>query len=192
MARFLLSYRTTPHVTTGRTPAEMFVNRQLRTRLSAIKPDLGNKIMKGKCSTKAREYQVGDVVLVKDYRKDADPWVKGTIHEVLGPVTYRVQVGAWKWKRHVDQILTECHPKLDLTPQRSEYVPPMDVSPMVTMDTSVPVVPVPSKDTSVSVSPVPITKDIVPESPRGTNTKPIGSPRRSGRTIQKPRRLVEE
>ena len=33
LARFLFSYRTTPNSTTGQTPAELFLNHRLRTRL---------------------------------------------------------------------------------------------------------------------------------------------------------------
>ena len=44
LARFLLKYRTTPHSTTNCTPAELMVKRQLRTRLSMVKPDLSDSI----------------------------------------------------------------------------------------------------------------------------------------------------
>ena len=37
LANFLFRYRTTPHSTTGATPAELMVKRRLRTRLSLIK-----------------------------------------------------------------------------------------------------------------------------------------------------------
>lgn len=36
---FLLSYRNTPNSTTGRTPAELFLKRQPRVKLSLLKPD---------------------------------------------------------------------------------------------------------------------------------------------------------
>ena len=38
--RFLFHYRTTPHTTTGVTPAELLVGRRLRTHLDLIHPDL--------------------------------------------------------------------------------------------------------------------------------------------------------
>ena len=41
LARFLFSYRTTPNSTTGQTPAELFLNRRVRTRLDLIHLDLG-------------------------------------------------------------------------------------------------------------------------------------------------------
>ena len=39
LANLLLSYRSTPHSTTGVPPAELFLKRQLRTRLTLLKPD---------------------------------------------------------------------------------------------------------------------------------------------------------
>ena len=40
LANFLLRYGTAPHSTTGIAPAELLMRRQLRTRLSLVKPDL--------------------------------------------------------------------------------------------------------------------------------------------------------
>ena len=44
LANFLFRYRTTPHSTTGVTPAELMVKRCLRTRLSLIKPNLAQVV----------------------------------------------------------------------------------------------------------------------------------------------------
>ncbi|XP_072167985.1 ficolin-2-like [Diadema setosum] len=41
--RFLLSYRSTKHPTTGQTPASLFMGRELRTRLTLVKPSLETK-----------------------------------------------------------------------------------------------------------------------------------------------------
>ena len=40
LSNFLLIYRSTPHSVTGVTPAELFLKRQLRTRLTLVKPQL--------------------------------------------------------------------------------------------------------------------------------------------------------
>ena len=45
LADFMLRYRTTPHSTTGGTPAELLMRRRLRTRLSLVKPDLTQAIV---------------------------------------------------------------------------------------------------------------------------------------------------
>ena len=89
LARFLLSYRTTPHTATGCPPAEILMGRRLRTRLELLRPDRG--------------FEVGEPVMAKDYRNRGSVWTKGVIQDRLGPVTYRVQVEKLLWKRHIDQ-----------------------------------------------------------------------------------------
>lgn len=44
LANFLLMYRSTPHTVTGRTPAELFLKRQIRNRFSLLKPDLARQV----------------------------------------------------------------------------------------------------------------------------------------------------
>ena len=44
LSDFLLRYGTTPHSTTGATPAELLMKRRLRTRLSLVKADLAQEI----------------------------------------------------------------------------------------------------------------------------------------------------
>nr|XP_006818949.1 PREDICTED: uncharacterized protein K02A2.6-like [Saccoglossus kowalevskii] len=48
IANFLLRCRTTPHSTTGVSPAELMVKRRLRTRVSLIKPDIA-QFVESKC-----------------------------------------------------------------------------------------------------------------------------------------------
>ena len=74
LARFLLMYRTTPHFTTGVTPAELFLKRSLRTRLNLLRPlvqeHVETKQMDQKCFHDARSvdrnFDVGQMVLVRN------------------------------------------------------------------------------------------------------------------------------
>lgn len=110
IANFLFSYRNMPHTTTKKTPAELFLKRQVRTRLSLVKPDLSQSISAGGPSTqsdrkrKLRSFSVGQAVLVKNYR-GGEKWLNGVITQVLGPVTYMVSVNGACVKRHVNQML---------------------------------------------------------------------------------------
>ena len=104
---FLLSYRTTPHTTTGYTPAELLMNRRLHTRLDLLRPDQRKKVAKQSSfqpRARNRQLSVGDPVFTRDYRKSRDPWTKGVMISKLGPMTYCVQVEDFIWKRHIDQL----------------------------------------------------------------------------------------
>ena len=41
---FLLSYRSKPHATTSSSPGKLFLQRELRTRLSLVTPDIGSRV----------------------------------------------------------------------------------------------------------------------------------------------------
>ena len=107
LAQFLLTYRTV----TARTPAELFLKRQLCTRLDLLNPCLRTKVaakqVYGKDihdrSAKQRQFEVEEEVFVQNFRGEPK-WLAGTVVEKAGPVSYLVQVGELLWKRHVDQI----------------------------------------------------------------------------------------
>ena len=125
LARFLLSYRTTPHTTTKETPAKLFLGRELRTRLTALKPNLANSIQKKRSKNiqddKDRSLNIGDPVLVRDYRKDTNKWTKGIVISKLGPVTYQVELdGNIIWKRHIDQLKCIATSKLAESKENSQ------------------------------------------------------------------------
>ncbi|XP_038157034.1 uncharacterized protein K02A2.6-like [Cyprinodon tularosa] len=106
VANFLLGYRNTPHTTTGKTPAELFLKRQVRTRLSLIRPQFSQR-MQNKTEPplpRVRVFTVGQPVLVKNYR-GGEKWLNGVIREILGPVTYSVEVNGKCVKKHVNQML---------------------------------------------------------------------------------------
>lgn len=107
VANFVFGYRNTPHTTTGKTPSELFLKRQVRTRLSLIKPEFSQRMQNETEPNlpRVRSFTVGQQVLVKNYR-GGEKWLNGVIREVLGPVTYNVEVNGKCVKRHVNQMLS--------------------------------------------------------------------------------------
>lgn len=146
-----------------------------------------------------RGFEIGEPVMVKDYRNRGSAWTKGVVQDRLGPVTYRVQVEKLLWKRHVDQLRelagskvadvqpNSCElPEIDL-PEKvdaSVSVTNQDLSPqqqsMPNEKSTKPSVEVASPGQSITLEDV--THNTVPEEPR----------RRSSRIRSKPKRLIEE
>ena len=109
---FLLTYRTSPHSTTGVSPCKLFLNRELRTRLDLLFPDVRRRVeekqenqMKHHDShARARDLTIGQRVMVRNFR--AGPhWIPGTVVKQNGPLTYLVKVRENQvWKRHIDHV----------------------------------------------------------------------------------------
>ena len=87
--RFLLNYRSTPHCSTGYSPAELLYNRKINNKFPQQAPDLSNSrqhsqvlendakakaVMKRNADTRNRskksEISIGGVVLVKQQRRN--------------------------------------------------------------------------------------------------------------------------
>ena len=108
--RILLKYRVTPHVTTGEAPGTLMFNRRVRTKLDAVRPNLDDKLRQQQESSKKndlllREFNVGDRVIVKDFRQNKEKWEPCTVEARTTPTSYRVRTadGA-TWRRHADQM----------------------------------------------------------------------------------------
>ena len=113
LANFLLHYRITPHVTTGVPPCTLMMNRDLRTRLDLLKPDIASNVHNKQAVQKqysdnrrhSRVFSVDQEVMVRNFR-EGDKWTSGKIVDQLGPVSYLVQCSDGSmWRRHVDHIL---------------------------------------------------------------------------------------
>ena len=95
LSSYLLTYRTTAHVTTGVPPCKLLMGRDLRTRFSLLQPDQKRIVASKQALQKSahdrrarsRGWIVGDRVMARNLRPGPD-WVPSTILEVLGPVTY--------------------------------------------------------------------------------------------------------
>ena len=86
LARFLLSYRTSPHSATGCPPAEILMGRRLRTRLELLRPDLSARIEQKSRRFDPmikRSFEIGEPVLAKDYRNRRTAWTRGVIQRSI-------------------------------------------------------------------------------------------------------------
>jgi hypothetical protein len=94
---FLLTYRTTPQSTTGRTPAELFMKRQLRTRFSLLRPNVHSDVIRKqeimkenhdkKSGQSVLDFQIGEIVRVKNFRDGLEKYGKGVIAKKAGTLS---------------------------------------------------------------------------------------------------------
>ena len=176
LVNLLLSYRSTPHTTTGVPPAELFLRRQLRTRLTLLRPDQGATIRRKQTQQKEqhdhdskqlRTFQPGDHVAVRQFR-GPEKWASGIIVQSLGPVGYMVSVNNRIIHVHVDHLVAAppCAPLQDT--QVTEALPNSSNRP------TSPIAEVRSPahsqkpDLPEILSPVPVTE--------GSTTSPVSSP----------------
>ena len=113
LSHFMLSYRTTPHSTTGISPAELLFNRKLNTRLNFVKPKLSNIINDqeqkfkqfNNYSSNLRQFYPGDNVWVRNYSKTQAKLAEGKIIEKIGNIMYKIQLTCKTIViKHVDQL----------------------------------------------------------------------------------------
>lgn len=111
LSRLLLSYRTTPHATTGLTPSEMLMNRRLRTRITQLVPDTQESVIMKQAAMKdkhdkhsrERQFSVDDKVYVRLH--DEKKWHIGEVISINGPLSYTVRLHDGRiFKRHVDHL----------------------------------------------------------------------------------------
>lgn len=80
----------------------LFLGCMLRSRLDCLKPSIAGAVHRSQDArqqwrqrhARARQFDVGEPVLVHDYRKGEEKWAQGVIMEKTGPVSYKVKVGA--------------------------------------------------------------------------------------------------
>lgn len=112
LSNFLLTYRSTPHATTSRSPCELFLQRRLRTRFDLLHPQCERKVIEQQAMQKAnhdsrpllRELNMGQRVMARNYRSGAT-WIPAEVTGKLGPLTYEVKLQSGsRCKRHIDQL----------------------------------------------------------------------------------------
>ena len=114
--RFLTKYRTTPHVTTGVTPAELLCGRKLKTHIDLCHPTVQKSVAQHQQTQKInhdktaleREFNIQDRVYVKNFGR-GDKWLPGNIVKSTGPVSYKVETDSGLLiRRHADHIRVTC------------------------------------------------------------------------------------
>ena len=108
LAKVLFTYRITPQSTTGSSPVDM----RLRTRLDLLRPNTAERVERKQEEQKARHdkkacvrtLRINDDVFIKNFIA-GHRWLPGKIIEVLGPVTYRVQLESGRCRKcHQDHL----------------------------------------------------------------------------------------
>ena len=123
--RFLFDYRITPHSTTGISPANLLMNRQPKSKLDLVVPNLSKRVTDVQDKqkqlhdqhAKCRRFNPGDKVLARSYN-DTDSWLQGEVVEVTGPVSYKVHIDkdGKIVRRHQDQLRKGC---ITIVPEQS-------------------------------------------------------------------------
>ena len=197
LADFLLTYRTTPHAVTGRTPSSLFLGRECRTRLSLLRPKVEESVLKRQAEQVNRrlgpfaEFYVGETVSVRDIRAEA--WQTGTIVERRRPKSYVVCLADGRlWRRHVDHLR-----RTEARPQQEEVHTSQSQS-STDQRTCQSSVQSPEEREAVRAEETREVEPSAAHSQSDLQSSEVGAPaeepvlRRSSRTTQKPPRLIEE
>ncbi|XP_046608877.1 uncharacterized protein K02A2.6-like [Neodiprion virginianus] len=101
LRKILIQYRNTPHSTTGKTPAELFLGRKIRCKLDLLKPVVAKEQA---TNVKACKFSINQRVLVRNYTKN-NKWVFGRILEHRGNLLFKIKLDDGRiWIRHANQI----------------------------------------------------------------------------------------
>ena len=110
--KFLFKYRTTPQSTTQETPAQLLLNRSLRTPISQLQGDLKSRVelkQATQCAShdkraKTHSFELGDSVFTHCGGQKI-VWLPGVIDSVTGPLSYVIRLADGRSvKRHIDHI----------------------------------------------------------------------------------------
>ena len=148
LQEFLMQYRRMPN-SSGYSPSELLMNRQIRTRIDTLLPSPAHiaqqKQNRDSCRAEAnskpgvvskvtRQFKAGDTVYALYYgpRRDKDPrWVPAVIKKALGPRSFNVKVvpRGPVWRRHLEQLQPRYASEEDEEPGDFDSVPDSPAGP---------------------------------------------------------------
>lgn len=88
LSRLLFALRTTPCADSARSPAQLLMNRSLRTLLSDVRPR--RQLTEEATQSPGRRFETGDKVFVRSYRGN-QKWLPATVVGVEGNCTFKLQ-----------------------------------------------------------------------------------------------------
>ena len=101
----LAQYRSMPHCTTGKSPAELFLGRKIRGKLDLLKPrrHIEKSSENDKLKVK-KKFNLNDRIIARNYNSK-DNWFPGTVIKIDGKLHYEVQLDDGRvWRRHANQL----------------------------------------------------------------------------------------
>ncbi|XP_054277868.1 uncharacterized protein K02A2.6-like [Macrosteles quadrilineatus] len=118
---FLFKYRLTPHITSGMSPSELFLGRQLRCILDLVQPQKGSQIKteeeenkedktkekenKEGATTSLKNFKINEPVFWAETRNGNVVWKPGVILKKLGRNVWKVEGNNRRiFKKHADQL----------------------------------------------------------------------------------------
>ena len=138
-ASFLLHYRSTPHSVTGVPPCVLLNNRQLKTVLDLLKPDIDCRVQEKQSSQKKahdlhcreRLFEVGDLVVAKIHHGNNFSWKPGTIIvDTFSPVSFVVKIESGvQWRCHIDQVQKRVASSETVVVPETDDQAPLDIPP---------------------------------------------------------------
>ena len=98
ITQFLFDYRSTPHCTTGKSPAFLLYKREIKSRFDLLRPNLRSKVSDKQgaqvsSSSHARkvELSTGGEVMIDNYGTVGGKRIEGEITKQLSPSTFQVR-----------------------------------------------------------------------------------------------------
>ena len=114
LSRFLLKYRATPHSTTGVTPAQLIMEKKIRTGLDLLLRNIASQVrLKRGYQKHAQDYHAkkkdldaNAPVFLRDFSSSSPKsWEKGTIVHTSGPVSALIELpDGREARRHQDHL----------------------------------------------------------------------------------------
>uniref|UniRef100_A0A8D8WCP2 RNA-directed DNA polymerase n=1 Tax=Cacopsylla melanoneura TaxID=428564 RepID=A0A8D8WCP2_9HEMI len=110
LQQILQLFRATP-LSCGKTPAELYLHRNIRIRLDAIKPAQSppRTVPRQGC---VRMLSAGDRVIARIYQDNKPAWEYGSVLSKVGSMHYSIKLdNGYTFKRHIDQLKFVSHPE---------------------------------------------------------------------------------